>query len=600
MKSTACCHMYFTFYIISASLVVIGLFAGSAPSVDTYLSKIYMLSVAGYFGGGLFVANWLLFPLCLSARSRWLPPLLAWVWLNYLVIDYATFNLYGFHVNWLLIEMMVTNPAGVGVPTFVLVAAGLVAMGLGALVCYLKRLSMRAPENSRLVCAVGVALIIPAITANSVIHIWANHYDREEITSIDSLFPLYYPVTSHKNGPKISALMPSVFPAKRGERMELSVENKGLVRYPAVPLVCKSESSKPSILVIVLESWQADSLRPEIMPNLCHFASAATRFERHLSGGSTTVPGLFSLLFGLHPSYYDKFKGTPVSNPSLFTETLHNQGYRLRVFTSSYLERFSLRSLFFSRVATEDYCYGKDDQWIVERFLSNISLEKGHSSPRFDFVFLTTSHSPYHYPLEYSRFVPLPGVEGGYALNKFADSRPYKNDYHNSLYYSDALLKQVFDKMESEGRMENTWIIVTGDHAEEFNENGLGYWGHGSNFTRWQTQTPLVVKSPGQSVGGVESRMSLHQDVVPTLMAEALGCSSPAEHYSNGANLFRLPESRGTVLSSYFSKAYLIDGVVIENSTGRKYAFDDMKDKRPLRDIQVIKEVMSQEARFLR
>lgn len=599
MKTCARSHLNFTFYIFLATLVVLSLFAASAQSLSTQLSKIYLLSVAGYFGGGLFIVNLLLFPSRWSAMSRWLAPLVAWIWLNYLVIDYATFRLYGFHVNWLVVEMMVTNPNGVGVPTFLLIAAGLGSMGLGALVIYLNRLSSYTPKKLRVVITSLLIFLIPAIAANSVIHIWANHYDREEITVIDSLFPLYYPVTSHKNGPRISEWWPAVFPATNGERLSIGTSKFGNVHYPLETLVCKKQTSAPSILFLVLESWQADSLRPDIMPNLCQFASTATRFDQHLSGGSTTVPGLFSLLFGLHPSYYDRFKGTPKSNPSLFTETLHDQGYQSRVFTSSYLERFSLRSLFFSRVAPADYVYSKDDRVVVDNYIASMSSSDSSHSPRFDFMFLTSSHSPYLYPAEYSRFAPLPMVEGGYALNKFADSTPYKNDYHNSLYYSDALLKVVFDTLKSQGRFENTWIIVTGDHAEEFNENGLGYWGHGSNFTRWQTQTPLVVKSPGQTVGAVESRMSLHQDVVPTLMADALGCSSPTEHYANGTNLFRLPEARGTVLSSYFTKAYWIDGVIIESLSGRKYAWGDMREKKSLGDVKLIKQVMAQETHFL-
>jgi membrane-anchored protein YejM (alkaline phosphatase superfamily) len=196
--------------------------------------------------------------------------------------------------------------------------------------------------------------------------------------------------------------------------------------------------------------------------------------------------------------------------------------------------------------------------------------------------------------------MPLPVVEGGFAFNKSADAVPYKNDYYNSLHYSDALLKQILDKLQSQGRLENTWVVITGDHAEEFNENGLGYWGHGSNFTLWQTAVPLIVRSPGQKTGTVETRLSLHQDVVPTLMAEALGCTSPLEHYANGTSLYQLPQQRGTVLSSYFTKAYLVDGVVVEGLTGKKYSFSDMKQACKLGNIDSIKIVMEQERQFLR
>ena len=202
------------------------------------------------------------------------------------------------------------------------------------------------------------------------------------------------------------------------------------------------------------------------------------------------------------------------TNPSVFTETLHKQGYRSRVYTTTNLDRFSLRPLFFSRTQAEDLFRGKNDQEVIDKYLASFNEPQDKQAPRFDFLFLTSSHSPYVYPKEFSRFQPLPLVEGGFALYSSADSKPYKNDYHNSLYYTDALMKLVFDKLKSEGRMENTWVVITGDHAEEFNENGQGYWGHGSNFSRWQTHVPMLAHAPGQTTKTVETKLSLHQDVV--------------------------------------------------------------------------------------
>ncbi len=590
----------FAFYVIIATLGILSLLPAAASSLSTRMSFVYLLSVSGYFGGGLFLASLLLLPTRLIKFSRWLTPVLAWTWLVYLSLDVATFNLYHFHINWLLIEMFVMDPRGVGMPAFLIVSSVVMIVGLGGLVFYLHRLSQHTTTKRYFVLGGLLTLLIPAFAANSVIHVWANHYDREEITSIDALFPLYYPVSSHKNGPRISRWLPSVFPAESGERPVASRGESGIVCHPLKPVVFEEPTTPASILVIVLESWQADSLRPDIMPNLCHFASAATRFDQHLSGGSTTVPGLFSLMFGLHPNYYDIFKGSPKSNPCLLTEALHNQGYRSRVFTTSHLDRFAMRSLMFSKVDAGDYCFGNDDQRIVDQFIASLEPKNASQSPRCDFMFLTSSHSPYIYPPKSAKFLPLPLVEGGFALNKSADATPYKNDYHNSLYYCDSLIKKVLDELDRQRRLNNTWIVVTGDHAEEFNENGLGYWGHGSNFTRWQTQTPLLIKSPGQQSGAVESRLSLHQDVMPTLMQNALGCTSPIEHYSNGANLFQLPEKRGTVIASYFTKAYLVDGAIIEVLSGKKYAWNDMKQLRKLSDTMQVKQVMAEERRFLR
>jgi membrane-anchored protein YejM (alkaline phosphatase superfamily) len=93
--------------------------------------------------------------------------------------------------------------------------------------------------------------------------------------------------------------------------------------------------------------------------------------------------------------------------------------------------------------------------------------------------------------------------------------------------------------------------------------------------------------------------MSLHQDVVPTLMQSALGCSSEIADYSNGQHLFKLPDSRGTVIASYMGGAYLVDGKVLERTAGRRYGWHDMKqtvDRPPSQAMQSLRE---EEARFL-
>jgi membrane-anchored protein YejM (alkaline phosphatase superfamily) len=233
----------------------------------------------------------------------------------------------------------------------------------------------------------------------------------------------------------------------------------------------------------------------------------------------------------------------------------------------------------------------------VDRYIA--TLPTTPQEKRFDFVFLTSSHSPYSYPPEYARFKPLPLVEGGYAVDRQIDNRAYKNDYYNSLYYLDALVGKMLTSLERNGKLNNTWVIITGDHAEEFNENGLGYWGHGSNFTRWQTQTPMIVRAPGTALGRVEQTMSVHQDVVPTLMQSALGCSSKIADYSNGQHLFKLPDSRGTVIASYMGGAYLVDGKVLERTAGRRYGWNDMKQTVDRPTSQTMQSLREEEARFL-
>ncbi len=597
MKNRFIQHLSFSLYTWLLTMPLLALFLREAPTGDL-LVKVYQLSSAGYFGVLILFVCVLTLPIALFRWTAWALPLIAWAWLLFLTIDLAIFQLYKFHLDGLLIQMFFTDFAGVGVPWPVLVVALFFAAGLLWLTHWLYGRQLPAGKPRVLALLGGLLVCLALFLVNSATNIWATFYNREEITAYRPYLPIYFPVESEKKAPIISAALPSIFPARHGEANESLQTHQGFATYPAASPVCAPKKEKPSILMVVLESWQADSLNPVVMPHLSQFAQSATRFEKHLSSGSTTVPGLFGLLHGLHPNYYDLFKATPNRYPSILTETLHAQGYTSQVFTSSKLDRFALRSLFFSKVKSSDYFDTEQDKDLTERLVQSLKTRPANQ-PYFDFIFLTSSHSPYLYPPEATKFKPIPVIQGGFALNPEADATHYKNHYHNSLAYEDALLSRVWAVLNARPELANTWVVVTGDHAEEFNENGLGYWGHGSNYSRWQVQTPLLVKAPRQTRGAVEPRMSTHQDVVPTLMKEALGCQSAKEDFSNGQNLFALPEGRSTVLASYKSTAYVIDGIVVDKMTRKKYDFNDMNQIRPMPEALQVNALMKEERRFM-
>ncbi len=597
MKQRLNNHFKLTFYLCLLTAAAVGLFLRDAPSSDSFLPWAYQISIAGYFGTLLLISSLLLLPFSLFSKTRWLVPLLAWVWLVYLAIDLVVFNLYRFHLDWLLVRMFLLDLHGMGIPTFVLGVAGGVALLMLAGVFWLYA-SARTGSVKRLPIFILGLLLMPAgLAANSVINIWAAYFNREEITSYRPYLPLYYPVEKSDSAKAISNWWPAMFPAQAGQVELTSKTSSGLVRYPLQDPACTPKPNPPSILFIVLESWQADSLNAEVMPNLDKVARHSTRFEKHLSSGAVTVPGLFGLMYGLHPNYFELFKSSPGRNPSLFTQSLHQLGYESRVFTSSNLDGFSLRKLFFPHVPEQNFVTNPSDEKVVASYLA--SVDTALTKPRFDFLFLTSSHSPYTYPPDYARFKPLPAIEGGFAINRQTDAAPYKNDYHNSLFYLDALVGKILAAAKKSGALENTWVVITGDHAEEFNENGMGYWGHGSNFSRWQIQTPLLVMSPGQFVAKQEKKLSLHQDVVPTLMQEALGCAAPVNSYSNGMNLFQLPAQRGTILSSYMTQAYWFDDMIFDRTTNKKYDWADVKKERSLDNAEAVRLLIQEERRFL-
>nr|WP_237729042.1 sulfatase-like hydrolase/transferase [Vibrio fluvialis] len=66
-------------------------------------------------------------------------------------------------------------------------------------------------------------------------------------------------------------------------------------------------------------------------------------------------------------------------------------------------------------------------------------------------------------------------------LDNDFNPEPYRNRYRNALYYIDGQIERVLNAVEAQGGLENTIIVITSDHGQEFNDNHKNYWGHGSN-----------------------------------------------------------------------------------------------------------------------
>lgn len=585
------------------TLVASSYFLSQAPAPADWRSSLYLFTLPSYFGFLMLLAGLALMPLCLTRWTARLAPVLGALWLVFLAADVVVFNAYRFHITFIMVQMFFVDFSGMGIPVAMLWGATAAAVLLGALSAALWRAAgawKPAPRRASL----GLAAVLLVFTANQMLHIWASRFERSELSQFNPYLPAYLPIRHQKTGQWMGDTLPSLFPPVEGQGLGAAPKGR-LVNYPLKDVACTA-SEPPHILMLVLESWQADTVNAEVMPRLNQWARDSWRFEQHVAGGSATVPGLFSLMFGLHASYYDAFRAQPQANASYFTDKLHEMGYSNWVFSAGMLDRFALRSLMFPKVPAEQFSYftqgpvHEDDQRLVQAWAKSLGQEG--SQPRFDFLFLNASHFPYTYPEEARRFGPTASNKSAHFVNKDTDPEPLKNDYRNSLHHLDGLIDQVMTTLKRQGRWDKTWVVVLGDHAEEFNENRAGYWGHGSNYTRWQTQTPLIVKPAGRFEPQVIQQTSTHQDVVPTLMTRALGCpEADIAAYANGQLLDRLSARRSTVIGSYVGTAYWSDGTVHDKLLpALRYDWQDFQRKRPEIESARLLELMREESRFFK
>ncbi|MCH2102132.1 MAG: sulfatase-like hydrolase/transferase, partial [Planctomycetes bacterium] len=153
------------------------------------------------------------------------------------------------------------------------------------------------------------------------------------------------------------------------------------------------------------------------------------------------------------------------------------------------------------------------------------------------------------------------------------DRQEIFNRFRNAVRQADTTVGKMLHQISKRGLLENTIVVITGDHGEEFFENG--YWGHHSNFTPEQVQVPFLLHGPGIKAG-VETKPSSHVDFSRTLL-ESLGVSpKQASNYSTGEHLLNLPDERLILSASWSSMA-----LRLENQS--TLVISDYADDLPLR-----------------
>ncbi len=99
--------------------------------------------------------------------------------------------------------------------------------------------------------------------------------------------------------------------------------------------------------------------------------------------------------------------------------------------------------------------------------------------------------------------------------------------YANSLHYVDAVIGRLIDDLQTRDLLDETLIVVTGDHGEAFADLHTDNWVHRNRLYEENIRNFMMVAAPGLGGGGVVSRrLGQHGDVMPTMLS-LLGVASP-------------------------------------------------------------------------
>jgi membrane-anchored protein YejM (alkaline phosphatase superfamily) len=441
-----------------------------------------------------------------------------------------------------------------------------------------------------------------SIVISQGIHVWADAAYYVPVTSVGQQLPVYKGFTAKQQLSRWGW----VDPQKSRERelarrlsQDLSSVADRVLKYPLNPLQCR-KSSGMNILLIMADAMRSDRFNEQDSPRLHAYAAKRGQvFEQHYSGGNSSRMGMFSLLYGLPPGYWSSFES--LQRSSVLIDELQHQNYQLGLFSSASMYRpVALDRTAFANVpdlrrhAEGETAWKRDSAITAEWFewLSVYQMEGNPEQPFFGFLFYDSTNvivSPPDYSVHFD-------VEGDAPLaKKFSE-------YRTSVHFVDSLIGTVLDDLDRRGLADDTVVIISSDHGEEFDDSGAGLKIHGSGYTRYQLQVPMIITIPGKKPSVYRHRSS-HYDLVPTLMRDVLGCSNPPADFSSGRNLFSGTDWDWLLAGSYYNYAVLEPDQITVTYPNGSFEVRDWSYKistNPQVRGNVLEQVSKENSRFYR
>lgn len=515
------------------------------------------------------------------------------------ITNLKVYGLYHFHLNGMVVNLLLGGALLENLAFSWVMWGSIAGLVVGVFIVQwiVLMIAQKIAASTSLKSGRNIGLMLVAIVGLQLINGFADALGWHKVISQNRYIPWMQTTTMR------SALEKLGFDVIKTQKNAFAKGAAGL-NYPRTALQCSIE--KPlNIVMLVVDSMRADLLSPEVTPNLYQLQSEAISFQNHYSTSNSTRYGMFGLMYGIPGNYWNAMLKEERGSP-LFDQTLQYH-YDHFIYGSSKLTFPEFDRTIFSNLRDKlnkgsTKSSADNDLEITQRFLKdldNLPPEK----PFFGFLFYDAPHA-FSLPKNYnSPFQPMLDHVNYMELHKDYDGTAFFNRYKATTHYVDSLMIQIIDKLRTKHLLQNTVVIITSDHGQEFNENKKNYWGHNSNFSVWQTKVPLLILWPDMAPQSVTD-LSSHEDVLPTLLSSAFGCTTPIADYSTGMHLFAsLNNERSILMENWTDRAifhqknlYIIDP--IGNITSMDQHYNQLDDTEL--PAKVLQDNLEKISRFLK
>ncbi|MEO2169303.1 MAG: sulfatase [bacterium] len=308
------------------------------------------------------------------------------------------------------------------------------------------------------------------------------------------------------------------------------VEDKSQITlaYWSTPRISapKSGPKAPNLLFVTIDCLRADHVgsygypRPTT-PALDALASEGILFENAFANAPMTLPSVPQIFTSrLFPSREEALLTTPISEAGIPSAAFVNNAW-IPLWLSQGTHADPPGT--FDRLISGEL----DARAITDHALAWLDENDGQ---RFAlYLHYLDAHTPYRPPAEWIELFADPDYKGPIA-SEFSDEegassgKYQKKDqekilalYDAGIRYIDEQLGRVVDELRRSGRLDETLVVITADHGEEFWDHGSFF--HGQSLYDELLHIPLVVRLPGQKQSGTRvQRLARGIDIAPSIL----------------------------------------------------------------------------------
>lgn len=322
-----------------------------------------------------------------------------------------------------------------------------------------------------------------------------------------------------------------------------------------------------NVIFYVMDCLRADHVHAlgysrDTTPVLDRLAREGVAFSHCYAQSGWTAPSAATMFSGQHPSRTGIHKMRDALNADLpwLPSTLKDNGFATVGFSSMY-QVSKLRGFdrgftdFFDLFLDEEMkarCAARDQDARGSHYCLPLSEDlhyraikwldaRGDSyDPFFWLVWSIDTHEPFRHAASYNTDAdpnyrgPVTGRGRPFTqVRNKRDKQHLIDIYDGALRYQDEKLGELVAELEKRNLLDDTLLIVVGDHGEMFWEHGLA--GHGKFPWQEELRVPLIMRCPqALPQGKIYDAMVQMIDVPPTILDL---CGLPAEPRFKGKSL---------------------------------------------------------------